>query len=196
MSIPPYPLAWPDGMPRTPAGRRQSSKFKTTLPQAINNVATSLRLFGQDSGSPVTDVVATTNVGGITLGGAANVDPGVAVWFRWDGEMRCVAVDRYARPEHNLQAIHHILEARRTEVRHGGIVIARTAFRGFVALPAPPGAKAWNEVLGVAEHATREQIDAAYREQAKKAHPDAGGSTEAMAALNKARTDALRARGA
>lgn len=194
-AIPPFPLAWPEAMPRTPAVRRQASRFKVTLAKAIDNVATSLRLFGEDSGSPVRDVVATTNVGGIHLGGRGNVDPGVAVWFSWEGEQRCVAVDRYAKPEENLQAIHHILEARRTEVRHGGIVIARTAFKGFVALPAPPGAKAWNEVLGVSENANAEQIRAAFRVKAAQAHPDNGGDKAEFEAITRARDAGLKARG-
>lgn len=194
MSIPPYPLAWPDGVPRTPPAARKRSQFKTTLAGAIANVRDSLRLFGQDSGLPVTDVVATTNVGGIDLGSSAPKDPGVAVWFTWDGAQRCIAVDRYPTPAENLQAIHHILEARRTEARHGGLNIARTSFKGFQALPAPRR-RSWAEILGVAEDATREQIEAAYRERAKRAHPDAGGSHEAMAALNAARAAALKARG-
>lgn len=192
MLIPPYPLSWPEDMPRTAPERRRKSTFKTSLAGAIKNVSDSLRLFGSDSGLPVKNVVATTNVGGIHLGDSAIKDPGVAVWFEWDNGMRCIAVDRYLKPEENLQAIHHILEARRTEVRHGGLIIARTAFKGFAALPAPPGKKQWHEVLGVSQSATRAEIDAAYREKSKKAHPDTGGSAEAMKALNTARADALK----
>ena len=189
--IAPYPLSWPDNMPRTPAPRRQSSRFKTTFAQATKNVANSLRLFGQDSGKAVTEIVATSNVGGISLVEMKDQDPGIAVWFSWDGQMRCVAVDRYRKPEENLQAIHHILEARRTEVRHGGLVIARTAFKGFMALPAPPGSH-WTDVLGLGPEATRTDIDAAYRALAKDAHPDHGGNAEEMARLNDARAKALQ----
>lgn len=193
MTIPPFPLHWPDGMPRTPPERRAKSQFKTTQPQAVKNVADSLRLFGSDSGKAVSNVVATSNIGGIDLAGSRPVDPGVAVWFEWDGAMRCIAVDRYPTPAENLQAIHHILEARRTEARHGGLVIARTAFKGFLALP-NPDRKDWPDVLGVARTATPAQIEAAYRERAKTAHPDTGGSAEAMAALTRARDEALRER--
>lgn len=41
-----YPLAWPDGWPRT-AGRA-ASPFKTGLDAAIKNVEKSLRLFAAD----------------------------------------------------------------------------------------------------------------------------------------------------
>jgi curved DNA-binding protein CbpA len=46
-------------------------------------------------------------------------------------------------------------------------------------------------VLGVGQHAPRAQIEAAYRELARKAHPDTGGSNAAMARLNAARDAAL-----
>lgn len=192
-TIPPYPLCWPEMMPRTQ--RRIKSQFKTTLAGAINNVSDALRRFGADSGKPVANIVATTNIGGIQLAEKKDMDPGVAVWFEWDGAMRCIAVDRYLKPEENLQAIYHILEARRTEVRHGGLVIAQTAFKGFLALPAPPGSH-WSDVLGVPPTATAEQIELAYRQAARKAHPDAGGSTEAMARLNAARDRAFKERAA
>ena len=186
--IPPFPLHWPEGFPRTP--RRQKSQFKTTLAGAIKNLADSLRRFGSDSGKSVTNVVATTNVGGIQLVEKKNMDPGVAVWFEWDGSMRCIAVDRYLKPEENLQAIHHILEARRTEVRHGGLVIAQSAFKGFLALPSPKG-QHWADILGVSANATVDEIEHAYRQKARLAHPDHGGSAEEMAAINAARDRAI-----
>jgi hypothetical protein len=186
-----YPLVWPDGLPRTE--RRVASQFRTSLSAALKNVKKSLEDFGRDSGKPVTDIVLSSNVAGISLD--APKDTGVAAWFTWDGAQRCIAVDRYPKPEDNLQAIHHILEARRTEMRHGGLHIVRQTFKGFVALPAPEGAKPWREVLGFAagQPVTAAEIDAAYRERAGKAHPDKGGSTEAMTALNRARAEAKAA---
>src|SRR6266403_3060544 len=41
-------------------------------------------------------------------------------------------------------------------------------------------------VLGLQPSATPEQIKQAYREYAKRAHPDAGGSAEAMERINEA----------
>ena len=63
------------------------------------------------------------------------------------------------------------------------------AFTGFVALPAPKSP--W-DVLGVPRGASQDEIDAAYRQRAKTAHPDAGGSSDAMQALNEAREAALK----
>lgn len=187
---PPYPLVWPDGLPRTE--RKASAAFKTTLSGAIRNVQDSLRLFGNDTGKAVSDVSVTSNVGGIAF--EPPKDTGVAIWFTWDGAERCIAVDRYPKVEHNLQAIHHILEARRTEMRHGGLHIVRQTFKGFIALPAPAGARSWREVLGLSmPHPTKDDVDAAYRAKAQTAHPDKGGSSEAMQELSRARAEAKAA---
>ena len=51
----------------------------------------------------------------------------------------CIPVDRYNSVEANLQAIHHIIEARRVELRHGTLALVRASFTGFKALPAPAG---------------------------------------------------------
>lgn len=189
MTIPPYPLTWPEGLPRTE--RKASSQFRTSLSAAINNVKKSLQAFAQDTGRRVEDVSVTSNVAGISF--EPPKDTGVAVWFEWEGAQRCIAVDRYPKVEDNLQAIHHILEARRTEMRHGGLHIVRQTFKGFVALPLPPDAKPWREVLGLRGPVTADQVKAAYREKAKSAHPDTGGSKDQMAVLTRARDEALAA---
>lgn len=41
--------------------------------------------------------------------------------------------------------------------------------------------------LGIADSASRKEIDRAYRAKARKRHPDGGGSDEAMKSLNEAR---------
>jgi hypothetical protein len=183
-SIPPYPLHWPDTQPRTQT--KVSSQFKTSLSAALKNVKSALQAFGRESGKAVTDIVLSSNVGGLDLTPAK--DTGVAAWFMWDGEQRCIAVDRYPKPEDNLQAIYHILEARRTEMRHGGLHIVRQTFKGFVALPAP---EAWHTVLGVSANATRGEITDAYLRLAQRVHPDKGGTQEAMARVNAARDAGL-----
>lgn len=187
MTFPPYPLAWPEGLPRNE--RKASSQFRTSLSDAINNVKKSLAAFGSDTGKAVKDVAVTSNVAGIAF--EAPKDTGVAVWFDWDGAQRCIAVDRYPKVEDNLQAIHHILEARRTEMRHGGLHIVRQTFKGFVALPEPEGKRDWRTVLDLPGHPTADQITAAFKEKAKTAHPDKGGSNAAMSELVRARDEAL-----
>ena len=51
--------------------------------------------------------------------------------------------------------------------------------------------KDYYEVLGISEEATDEEIDKAFRAEARTRHPDGGGSEEAMKSLNEAR-DILR----
>jgi hypothetical protein len=185
-----YPLTWPDGMPRTE--RREYSRFKTSLAAALKNVQGSLKLFGADSGKPVADIVLSSNVAG--LSSRAPADPGVAAWFTWDGAQRCIAVDRYPKVEDNLQAIYHVIEARRTEMRHGGLHIVRQTFKGFVALPAPDGQKTWREVFGFGDSlVAMGDVETRFKTLSATAHPDRGGSNQKMADLNRARAEAKAA---
>jgi hypothetical protein len=187
VTISAYPLTWPPGFPR--AKSRERGAFKTTLHGALTNVEGSLRRFASDSGRKVDGIVMSSNV---TLGVHRPADPGVAVWFTWDTLGLCIAVDRYETVEANLQAIHHIIEARRVELRHGTLALVRATFQGFLALPAPAGTH-WSEVLEVPRDAKRDDVKAAYRALASQHHPDKpGGSHERMAALNAAQDAALK----
>jgi hypothetical protein len=190
----PYPLQWPEMMPRW-EGTREGGQFRTSLGGAIKNVQDSLKRFAADSGKPLAGVVISSNV---TLGADKPADPGVSVWFTWDGMSVCIPVDRYSKVEANLQAIHHIIEARRTELRHGTLALVRATFAGFTALPAPAASRSWRQVLQLNPGtATRDQIERAYRQASKTAHPDApGGSHDAMSELNRAREKALKEIGA
>lgn len=183
-----YPLYWPEGWTRTPPGRREKGQFKTSYDTALNNVATSLRLFGKDSGKPIGSPIMSSNIDLLTK---IPADPGIAVWFTWDGEQRVIPVDRYTTPAANLQAIHHVLEARRIELRHGTLALVRATFKGFKALEAP-GTKHWTEVLGLTAGASAEEVSAAFRRLAGERHPDRGGSAAMMAELTAARDRALR----
>lgn len=186
-----YPLTWPDHIDRVRT--REAGRFKTSIAGALRNVRDSLRLFSSDSGRSISSVVISSN---FTLGQERPSDPGVAVWFTWDGMQICIPVDRYTTVEANLQAIHHVLEARRVELRHGTLALVRATFRGFQALPAPAGLakRPWREVLNlVGERSpTRDQVEHHYQVKAKTAHPDAGGSHEAMVEVNAARAEALK----
>ena len=188
MTVSAYSLSWPPTFPR--AKWREKGAFKTSLAGALDNVETSLRLFARDSGKKIEGLVMSSNV---TLGASKPADPGVAVWFTWDGIGVCIAVDRYQSVESNLQAIHHIIEARRVELRHGTLALVRATFTGFAALPAPAGSE-WCEVLKVTRDAPMETIRNSYRALASLNHPDKGGSTEAMAKINRAWEQAQRER--
>lgn len=175
-----YPLQWPAGLPR--AAKQERSPFKVSMSRAVSDLKDALRLFGNDTRKPITNVVISSNV---ALGQAHPKDAGVAVYFDWDGAQRCIAVDKFAKPECNVRAIYYVLEARRQEARYGGLTIVRAAFKGFVALPAPED---WRSVLGVGQGATLREAEEAYRRRAREVHPDKpGGDAAAMSALNAAR---------
>lgn len=174
-----FPLAWPAEVARTKA--RVRSAFKVSLSRALADLEDALRLFGQDTGQPVRNVVISSNV---ALGVHRPADPGIAVYFDWDGSGRCIAVDRYERVEDNVRAVYYVLEARRQEMRHGGLSIVRSAFKGFVALPPPSD---WRRVLGIAPGEGLDAAEAAFRASARQHHPDIpGGSAQRMAELNAA----------
>jgi hypothetical protein len=182
-----YPLTWPELFPR--AARREKGSFKTSLAGAIKNVQDSLRRFSEDSGKKLEGVVVSSNV---SLGVYRPADPGVAVWFIWDSMQVCIPVDRYETVEANLQAIHHILEARRVELRHGTLALVRASMQGFLALPAPAG-NGWRDKLGVGQDADLETCRRAYKKLAGEKHPDRGGSDAGMARINLAWAQAQEA---
>lgn len=176
-----YPLSWPPGFPRTL--RRETGQFKTTLAGALKNVQDSLRRFASDSGKKLEGLIISSNY---SLGAERPADPGVSVWFTWDGLQVCIPVDRYSSVASNLQAIHHVIEARRVELRHGTLALVRASFTGFAALPPPANTKPWRDVLAVPVDTSLENAEQVYRIKARTAHPDNGGNHEEMAALNAA----------
>jgi hypothetical protein len=179
MSITAYPLSWPPHFPRTK--RRAPSRFNTPLTTALGNVQTSLMKFARDSQMLIDQIVISSNV---SLGNDYPKDPGVAIWFRWDGQQVAIPVDKYSTVEANLQSIYHIIEARRIELRHGTLAIVRATFQGFML--AAPSSKPWWEILEVHERASIEEIRSAYRKKAAINHPDRGGDDTVMAQINEA----------
>jgi hypothetical protein len=187
-----FPLCWPERFPRSRS--REAGKFKATLSGALNNVEESLRMFASDSGKKLEALVISSNV---TLGAQRPEDPGVAVWFTWDGMQVCIPVDRYSTLEANLQAIHHIIEARRVELRHGTLSLVRASMTGFLSLPAPadaPAKRTWRQVMNfTSEPVSLDLLEQRYRLLASKRHPDKpGGSDQAFVELNAARVEALQ----
>jgi len=209
MSIPAYPLQWPEGWPRTgsfmrkrghfgkmtrQAGASYSTKADLTMGQAMDRVRSELALLGVNA---VDDMIVSTNLR-LNLSGLPSsdqgepLDPGVAVYFQKKaGAMRVIAIDAYDLVRDNLAAIAATLEAMRAIERHGGTQILERAFTGFAALPAP---KRWWDILQVRQDASVEIIEASFRRLARDRHPDRGGSDAQMAELNEARQAAHVAR--
>lgn len=201
-AIPSFPLQWPAGWKRTPAGcavagrfgKRQSSGGgyaalkDVTVADAVMRVREELQRMRIAND----DIVISTNLA-LRLDGwprsdqAEPADSGAAVYWRERaGATRCMAIDRYRRVADNLAAIAATLEAMRAIERHGGAEILDRAFTGFAALPAPLD---WRAILGFTHGATpsRQDVELAYRRLASKLHPDRGGFADDMADLNAAR---------
>lgn len=208
MSVTAYPLAWPDGWPRSRG--RKDGQFATkgpvnergwrptlgiTMDVAMRRLKTELERLGVDVRD---DAIVSTNLklnlSGLPRGDQGEPgDPGVAVYFqKKNGPMRVIAIDAYTRVRDNVAAIAATLEAMRAIERHGGAQILERAFTGFAALTAP--GKNWWDVLEVRSDATRDAIEANFRRLARDRHPDQGGTDDAMATLNEARAAGLAAR--
>lgn len=200
-----YPLSWPPGWPRTPFNRRVASRFSVTRPDAPNRSRTLSESIGgitreiDSLGS--THLVISTNVplrldGSIDSRKSPNGDPGAAVYFKLKGKAVSLACDKWLRVEDNIWAIAKHIEALRGQDRWG-VGSVEQAFAGYLRLPAPgeSGAPTWWAVLGCAHNAPLDVVRDAYRAKARIAHPDNGGSNEAMSVLNRAWDQARQAFG-
>ncbi len=192
-----FPLCWPDAWPR--AKSRTWSAFahrgrNHSMEEARRFLADELDRLG------ARDAILSTNmklrVDGQPYSGLAQPnDPGVAVYFKLKGRDTVLACDKWQRVECNLWAIAKHVESIRGQARWG-VGNIEQAFRGYTALPERAAGAAWWEVLGVPINASEEQITAAFREKALAAHPDLGGSHEAMVRVNEAYEQATQQRSA
>ena len=181
-----YPLHWPAGWPRTK--RPIASAFRVTFAEARDDLQKELRLM--DARYMVISTNHTLRRDGLPYANQpAPDDCGVAVYFEWKGRQMAFACDKWDNVRANLRAIGKTVENLRGIERWGASDMMERAFSAFEALPAPKSC--WDE-LGIDENASRADIQDAYRDKAKRVHPDHGGSASAMAALNAARAEALK----
>lgn len=197
-----FPLAWPEGWPRTPFGERLNGRIKFkrqtsngryiegkpwTFPAARDALLDEVWKHGPST------VVFSSNFKpgkhGPIEGSRRPKEEGVAVYFQRGGKPYVMACDRYHDAEGNMRSLCLALEALRQLERHGGGVMMERAFEGFVALPAP---KRPHEILGVDPGAGRAEIDGAWRRMIRAHHPDQSGSHDQAAEINAARDEMLR----
>lgn len=183
---PGYPLAWPQGRPRTakpaPALFRKDGRRLTMTSARARLVEQVTMITRPRQPWRMQNMVLSTNIR-FTLAGTRdqNVsrrdpdDAGVAFYFDLDKRPHVLACDRWDTVYDNIAAIAAHIEALRGQERWG-VADLQQAFAGHVALPAPDS---WWEVLGVPRNAGRSAIDAAYRALAKTSHPDASGTRAA-----------------
>ncbi len=201
MKVAPYPLQWPDGWPRTPPELRQERRYRPGRNYSDRRsfwtfAEARVALLEELAGLGARDVVISSNYelrrdGRLRAGGRTPEDGGVAVYFSLEGRPSVLACDRHGWAAENVKAVAMAVKALGLVERHGGSEIFERSMRGF-AIRSANGT--WWSVLGVEETASREAIEAAFRERAREHHPDLGGSPEKMAELNAARETALRRR--
>ena len=183
-----YPLSWPASWPRYKYNRSSSRFGKKSMEAAAREIYRQLKLLGCGDWN----VIISTNVelrrDGIPYSNAKRpADPGAAVYFQINRKPQVLACDRWVSVEENLWSIAMHIDAIRAQARWG-VGSVEQAFAGYTALP-PAGstpAAPWHQVLGVTPDVSLEFAKQAYIAEAKKSHPDNGGSTDAMQRLNAA----------
>lgn len=212
-----YPLSWPPAWKRTPGSQRLRGGFSKSVKDVVtardnatgqqvqrtrrrtlylNSGDAARRLEDQLERMGATDLVLSTNqqlrLDGMPRSNQGEpYDPGAAVYFKLKGKPRVLACDRYRRVADNVAALAAHVDALRRIDRYG-VGTLEQAFAGYTALPAT--GVDWWIVLEVPINASREHIEAAYREKIRTAHPDVGGSDAEMSRLNVARDAAFKAR--
>lgn len=185
-----YPLQWPNGWERAKS-RRTGDHFKVTFDQ------TRRELYEELTKLKAQHVVVSSwlplRIDGTPRGDAARMklpDPGIAVYFELRGRRMCMARDAFETVVANMRSVGLALAHLRGLERHGGAQMMDRAFEGFAQLPSLDSVHCF-QTLGIRADATVDEIEFAFRRLARKAHPDKGGSHEAMAELTAARTQAL-----
>ena len=170
--------------------RHRSAFSKKTLERAYTELQQELGRLGAKS------VVISTNVplrnDGRPYSNPGRLDdPGAVAYFHLASQPYAMPIDKWLTVEENLWALALHIEAMRAMQRYGVGSVSQ-AFAGFKALP-PSTEEDWWYVLNLDRNAaSREQVEARYKVLARSAHPDAaGGSHDAMARINAARSSAL-----
>jgi hypothetical protein len=202
-----YPLAWPAGWPRIPAGTARRAQFNVKVKDPARSYATKTavtlyvgreRLLDELRRLGATDVVLSSNIptrlDGLPYSKAREPDDhAVAVYFRIKSQPRVLACDKWDRVADNMAALAAHVEAIRGQLRWG-VGSLEQAFGGYKALPAMGASKPWHVVLGVKPDAPMETIEARRLALLRQHHPDVGGNSNQAAEVNAAFDDARRAR--
>jgi hypothetical protein len=178
-----FPLHWPEGQARRPAHRREKAGFKVSFADARDDLLHELKLLGARYVVISSDVPLRKD--GIPFASAKEPDdPGVGVYFDYEGEQMVFACDKWSKVRHNIRAVGKTIEAIRGIARWGSSDMMKRSLHAFKALP-PDGAD-WRSTLGFAGRPSLGEVKRKYRDLAVKTHPDHGGSHHEMSRLTKA----------
>jgi hypothetical protein len=206
-----FPLFWPAGKKRTRPADRKRASFKTieqryrtggdgstyavhdrkamTVATALSRLQLELDRLG--ASRPIVSTNVELRLDGLPRSGQrAPDDPGVAVYFRVNGDPVVLAVDQYTTVADNITAIAKLIEASRAIERYG-VGTLKEIFRGYMALPAAIAPDDWRTLLD--NPPTLAHAETYYRQAMRNIHPDVGGSEAQAAALNAAITAARKA---
>lgn len=181
-----HPLSWPQSLPRS-ASRRRSQFGTHTVVAAVKEIKRNIGLLSGRLPVVSSNIPLRQDGDPYSKPGRMN-DPGVAVYFQLKGKSYCMPCDVWQTVEENLWAVAKHIEAMRG-MQRWGVGSVEQQFAGFKALPAGEN---WWDVLECLPTAGADIIEKQYRVRLRGAHPDTGGSHEAMTRLNSARQEALR----
>lgn len=190
------PLSWPAGRERTPSHRRQRPKFKSgSFATCRDELLAELRR------AKAQEVILSTNVAlrqdGLPLANQRNPnDPGVAVYFTRKSKPLSLCCDRWIAVEDNLRAIQDVVQCIRTIERRGTGEMVDAAFTGFQQLPPAANASGqWWQVMGLSPQTATAEVQERFRELVMRHHPDRGGDSDKMVAVNAAYESFKKERG-
>lgn len=183
-----YPLQWPTAWPRVQYPK--AAQFKVGMGEAVSHLYDELDRLGAD------DIIVSSNMQ-VRLDGRPYAkqnrieDPGVAVYFTYNGAQQCIPCDKWDSVKDNVRAIGLTVEALRGLERWGAKEMVNAAFRGFKALPeaiimGEGTARAWWEVLEIPRDSDIQTAQRAYKELLQTKHPDRGGSDSEFIELKNA----------
>jgi hypothetical protein len=181
-----YPLDWPQGYNRYGVYRVGRPLFKTaTLFEACKRLKDEVRRLQGKSTRYEVDLIISSNVP-LTKNGDPRADylrskisdPGVAVYFKHNGQAVVLCCDKYIAVEDNIKAIAITIEDMRRIERNGVSDFIRRSFTGFKALGVgSSAARDWWQWFNFDErpaptYKNFTSVQSSYRDQAKALHPD------------------------
>lgn len=144
--VPPFPLTWPQGWPRTKSLHRKEGTFRVGFAQSRKELLEELRKMGVARNQITISSNLMTRQDGLPYAPRSQrvEDPGIAVYFSrraWSNKkvtkkQYVVACDRYVGVSQNLRSISKTIEAMRSIKRWGATSMLERAFNGFEVLTA------------------------------------------------------------
>jgi hypothetical protein len=179
-----YPLDWPQGYKRTTSRLARPLFKQIGLGLAVQMVMGEVRKLTDGYGCVISSNVPLKNDGlpRADYFRSHISDPGVAVYFKLEGQDFVLCCDKFNKVEDNLKAIAITIEDMRRIERNGVSDFIKRSFTGFKALPEYTVPHFW-EVLQMPfmpnpTPAMWDMIQKQYRTLAKVYHPDAGGGDQ------------------